>query len=299
MRLCSSLLLPVLLFLHLLQHLCASAAATPSSSKSAAASGAAAGAVAGSPQTPPQVLPEDQEQFFLSLDRDKDGDLDADELRSFVLSQVDRDVLPEASLSTEHGVQIAISRIGDDNDKQIKHVDLVKQWVALATFMTPHDVHEWLLHAVTLSGDLAGRFLQGQVTGLHLPLLLDPVKGPKFLQSVGVQLDQTSRAKIWAALKLRMLGLGQVPPSPPLVVGASSPRCGVVPLTWSTAIVTYPDTHLYRLFRRRSRNSPVQEDPWELVCVGCARRRGAAGVDNRPRHDTGTRARPRRSATAT
>jgi len=169
------------------------------------------------------------------------------------------------------GVDIALARIDADNDRQIKHEDLVKQWVSLATIMTPHDIAQWLEFSVGLPEEAAQRFERGGVTGLQLPMLLDPVKGTRLLSQLNVKLSKEQKPKLWAAIKLRMLGVGNLPPAPPLALNAHTPRCGVVPLSWNAVTMTYPDTHLYRLFRRKSQDGhAMPEDTWMLVYAGRA-----------------------------
>jgi len=208
----------------------------------------------------------DPEGFFKSLDKDADGDLDADELRR-VIRETGVEQYDEHH-EVEVGVQTALS-LDKDNDKALLHKDLVSQWVTLASLMTPETVGEWLTHAVGLSSETAQLFVHANWTGLDLPRLLNR-NVDSILSGIKVDLSRAEKIKLVGAVKLRMLNVGRVPHAPELKVldSSKSARCGVIMLSWSNPSRSFPDIHKYRVFRRIARDDDLPEHPWALVFEG-------------------------------
>ncbi|KAH9261407.1 hypothetical protein BASA81_000051 [Batrachochytrium salamandrivorans] len=199
------------------------------------------------------------EDFFRSLDRDRDGDVDKEELERAIHEA-------NGGVGVFQGVASALN--GDEDD-QLMHSDLVKHWLAMASLLSPDRVGEWLTHAVELPKDEADKFVQHNFTGLDLPLLLGP-QGERTLMEMNVTLHRLHKTRLLGAIKLRMLNAGKAPFPPELKALPSPNRCGVI-LSWHTSSNSFPEVHKYRVLRRVARDDDLPENPWKEIYSGSAR----------------------------
>lgn len=201
----------------------------------------------------------DGEDFFRSLDHDRDGDVDKEELERAIHEA-------NGGMGLFQGVASALD--GDEDD-QLMHSDLVKHWLAMASLLSPERVGEWLTHAVELPQEEADKFVQHNFTGLDLPLLLGS-QGERTLTGMNVTLHRLHKTRLLGAVKLKMLNAGKVPFPPELKALPSPNRCGVI-LSWHTLSNNFPEVHKYRVLRRVARDDDLPENPWKEIYSGSAR----------------------------
>ena len=215
------------------------------------------------------------ETFYRALDKDADGDVDAEELKGMLREVGSSTQAFDEEEELEQGVKGTMERVDKDHDAQVLPNELAAQWLRFAALMTPNRTGEWLEHAVGLPNSVASAFVRVGVTGMDLPRTLNPAKLARMLREVGVedQLSRADRAKLIGAVKLRLMGVGEAPHAPALRAVPSATRCGTVLITWSATASgvsskVHPEIHNYRLLRREARDNPVQEDEWRLVYSG-------------------------------
>jgi len=195
-------------------------------------------------------------QFFNKIDENGNGVLEKGEIMEYVQVLENDEAGPQQHL--EHDVARIIHSLDADADEHISGKDMRSFWNILGNLLNVAEVAEWVVHGIGIPPEIGESFLANSVSGRDFPELI--ANGGLLLETELGITDKALRKRIIIALKMRMLGIGEPPPTPLNVlaeaVGPSSVR-----VEWGTLNSSkskFP-IHKYCLQRRsRARRAEYQ-----------------------------------------
>ena len=154
----------------------------------------------------------DASLFFDSLDADADGQIERDELESYVGGSIGGHVL-DSDEEIEQGVASIFASADADSDAQLSATDMRAYWTQLGSLLSVREVAAWVEHAVQLPRDVSVRFTEAAVSGYDFAeLARDASERGALKTEVGVR-TQRQRTMLARAMRMRLTGVGAAPQS--------------------------------------------------------------------------------------
>jgi len=191
----------------------------------------------------------DASLFFETLDVDADGQIERDELESYVGGAIGGHVL-DSFEEIDAGVASIFASADLDADAQLSAADMREYWTMLGSLLSVVEVGAWVEHAAQLPHDVAQLFVDTSVSGYDFAeLARDTTESGALKTEVGVR-TQRQRNTLARAMRMRLTGVGRTPTSSLPLIALGSPKCTSVHLAWATADGGGFPTHKYLVERR-------------------------------------------------
>lgn len=153
--------------------------------------------------------------FFNNLDENGDGVLEPFEIRDFVEELEGTTVSSHGTADIDHKVEKMMSNLDADADAEVTLADLQRRFSRLGSLLTVSEAADWVVHAVSLPEEVGQAFRDNAVTGYDFPDLLKD-DGAALVYDFGIT-RRSFRKRIMKAIEMKLMGLGD-PPNQPIVV---------------------------------------------------------------------------------
>eukprot|EP00232_Nephroselmis_pyriformis_P020067 CAMPEP_0182900354 /NCGR_PEP_ID=MMETSP0034_2-20130328/28784_1 /TAXON_ID=156128 /ORGANISM="Nephroselmis pyriformis, Strain CCMP717" /LENGTH=406 /DNA_ID=CAMNT_0025034555 /DNA_START=152 /DNA_END=1369 /DNA_ORIENTATION=+ len=202
---------------------------------------------------------ENLKSFFKNLDHDGDGQIESDEVASYIGSSVGGSDFDSPKEIKDGWGMMQDAVDGTDEGQTISRNELQDR---LHGLLTAHEVSEWVRYGIKLP-QFADAFLQEAVTTEDFPTLLTD---PSLLEEELGVTGTLHKQQILRAVKKVILGLGNKPTVPRSLTSAAE-DCGRVAVVWNTPLdLGKPPLHSYVL-QVRSRGEGGAWGSWRTVAV--------------------------------
>ncbi|GMH66431.1 hypothetical protein TrLO_g10115 [Triparma laevis f. longispina] len=196
--------------------------------------------------------------------------LTASEIRKYLTSGIfGDDKSLDSTFEIDNAVISVVQRLdeGDDGSVSISDIDL--HLMNLDALLNLEETVDWVKYAVQLPESVGEIFRDNHVTGSEFAELVD--NNGELLETE-LQIPKNSwRKKLMKHIRMKLLGIGAVPPQPTDLKVELPHRCDLITLSWMKALpsaITSPDApssvfpvHSFRVQRRLKSTTSVSSLP--------------------------------------
>jgi hypothetical protein len=202
--------------------------------------------------------------FFDSIDDNRDGHLDAEELKGFITDDVGGSHFDDEQ-EVSDGLNNMLARVDKSGGGTVSHRELDVHWSSIESALSVQDVVDWVTYGLQLP-QYAEAFRNASITGFDFPAVIEN-NGQLLREDIGVK-EKHIRRKIMQVIKMKILGIGSLPGKPPLVGQPHLQLCDAIELRWTPPTNKDVPVHQYVLQRKGGGPRDPAAANWQIVYVG-------------------------------